>query len=221
MHTGIELNCGFCAKTFTGKKAEITRQQRKGRSEFFCCQSCAAHASNLARKSIPVLKICQQCASSFASTTSVKAAQFFCSRSCASKGSVTEYRRQRAREIGKLNAYAVTSPDSHAKALASREGWKYVELAVWLICQDIDHKFEYPVDCWVFDLALPKLKVFVEFDGKYHENAQQKELDTAKDRSAQFIGWRVIRVNCEAAKIIPASIISSVLNEMIKLKEIT
>ena len=57
----------------------------------------------------------------------------------------------------------------------------------------------------MFDLALLDLKTFVEFDGGYHEEVYQKEVDAKKDLEAKEFGWEVVRVPVKANQIIEPS----------------
>ena len=91
----ITLECGYCASAFKKDLAEVRRHWKKGRETFYCSISCGAKAGNAHKKNRCIEKTCPVCKVSFAATTGAKEATF-CSRSCASKGSVTKYRREKA-----------------------------------------------------------------------------------------------------------------------------
>jgi hypothetical protein len=104
MPSYTDLECSHCRKNFSRLTKEVFRQLKRGREEFFCSSTCAAIHNNLSRDSAhhPLKKICPTCKKEFQSHTGAKAATF-CSRGCASRGSVTDHRREKAKEMGLKN----------------------------------------------------------------------------------------------------------------------
>lgn len=190
----VTIRCAVCGVEKEIPKKECDRQNRRGRSHFFCGRSCAAVARNAPRRVQDVQKTCPWCGKTFESTTKAKAASY-CSRSCASKSSVTDARRNCARKIGKLHATNLTyTVEQTANGLRKREGWKYVRLATFLLGKGVRHQFEYPLEHWVFDLALFDTKTLIEFNGPYHNTTRQRDDDGRKTGDAKKCGWQVTRV---------------------------
>ncbi len=204
----VTINCAWCGAPKDIQRGEHRRQQRKGRVDFFCSLSCSAKRGNVTRQNCEVTKTCPHCGDEFKSTSSVKAATF-CSRSCASAGSVTEKRRSRAQEVGPENLRP--GIETNAKVLRAREGWKYVKVAACLLKEGVTHQFEYPIEgVGIFDLALLDLKTLVEFDGPHHQEKAHAAADKEKDRKAEHKGWTVARVSTDIG-VIPVSAIEEVL----------
>lgn len=188
----VLIACVYCDRRLNKRKAEIDRQRRAGRTAFFCSLSCAAHYRNKARKSKAIRRTCPACGAMFATTTKKRAARF-CSRGCASRGSVTAHRRVQAQRSGRANRENLISPQM---VLKRREAWKYVKLGAALAGRPHEFEFCFPDDeaaTFVYDLALLEEKIVVEFDGPYHEVSAQREEDRLKDVFAQEHGWQVIR----------------------------
>lgn len=152
----------------------------------YCSGSCSAIANNASTRSKEVTRECPVCKVKFVSSTKKRGA-IFCSRACASRGSVTEYRHSKAVETGKRTVANLCKP---VDALKKREAWKYVALEKHL--QDRPHEFEFQLGKWIFDLALLDVNVLVEFDGVYHKSSQLKT-DAEKDAYAKENGFLVVR----------------------------
>ena len=140
----------------------------------------------------------------------------FCSRSCASRGSVTEKRREAARKAGLANCKNMNTPEARAASLRSREWWRYSDLAIVLDAVGESYTFEFPVkvdECtyYVFDLALHNRKLLVEFDGKYHQWSEQRRKDTQKEHIAQEQGWEILRMLVSDNHPIPIKVIKDIL----------
>lgn len=214
--TMMALKCVWCDEEFEKMVAEVTRQMKKGKTRFFCSSSHAAKFRNAIRKDRKrkVTKICPSCDESFETMTGAKSATF-CSRSCASSGSVTEARRQAGREAGKQNAYALNDIEVRAKVLRKREAWKYRDLQHLLVFAGEEYQFEFalPETRHIFDLALVARKVLVEFDGAYHASPQQAAADVEKTAVAEEAGWRVVRIATPVNQVIEASVLYPVLQE--------
>lgn len=188
----IELACGVCARKFTRRATEHRRNQAKGRS-VFCSVSCAAVISKNAKRCLEVVKECPFCKERFKSSTHSKAATF-CSRSCASSGSVTEKGRK-AYRAGRVENLLSTE-----EVLKRREAWKYVLLKNTL--KKRKHEFEYRLGKYIYDLALLDTKTLVEFDGIEHAGKQQKKIDVKKDAAAKKAGFVIVRRTVVACRVI-------------------
>ena len=103
---------------------------------------------------------------------------------------MSEERREAARRSGLENAHNLFSP---AETLKRREEWKYAALRETLVAAGRRFEFEFEIGAFVFDLALLDVKVIVEFDGSYHKDPRQREVDCRKDRAARKAGFRVVR----------------------------
>jgi len=196
MNTMMLIKCDWCGKESEKLAAEVKRRRSQGKNFFFCCRSHAAEYSNEIRgdKKVEIQKTCPQCGGVFKTMTGAKSATF-CSRGCASAGSVTEYRRERARQVGFQNHYAIDGVESIASSLRVREAWKYKKVEELLEFLKINFQFELAVGNFVFDLALPDSKLLVEFDGPYHDYTEKTEEDRKKDEFAKGQGWNVVRVS--------------------------
>lgn len=201
----VEIECALCGKGRCIPEKEYNRQRRKGRIDFYCSLSCAAKRGNIPRKNSEVTRHCKHCGKPFISSTAKRGA-IFCSRSCASAGSVTSLRREHARRIGHNLPHTT---EQVANSLRNREGWKYIKLGAKLLSQGIRHQFEFPLDgAGIFDLVLFDLKLLVEFDGPYHRSGAQKEEDEKKNRAGEREGWKVVRIETPIG-VIPSTILDS------------
>ena len=192
----VEITCGTCSTKSLKSSKEIERQKKRGRTVFFCCISCAAKFNNLVRTGpkVYVKRKCAYCGERF--RVAKKSKVEHCSRGCASANSVTQYRKKRAIEQGKLNSYALTDITTIASALLTREDWKYEKVRKYLTKLGIKHTFEFPIQgtrC-IYDLALPKFKILIEFDSKYHENEGIQKEDRLKEKIAVKHGYVLGRV---------------------------
>jgi len=137
-------------------------------------------------------------------TTHSKAAKF-CSRSCASKGSMTRERREAQHQAGLRHTENLLTA---AEVLKRREAWKYTACREVLESSDRDYEFEFELCGYVFDLALHDAKVLVEFDGPYHDaDNWQRERDKAKDRVAKDAGFVIVRRTVEPMAVVHPSAI--------------
>jgi very-short-patch-repair endonuclease len=136
----------------------------------------------------------------------------FCSRSCASAGSVTDARRD-AWQKSKKNLENGRTPKEIARRLWSREYWKYAKVQALLDFLDESYEFEFPVGHHIFDLALFAHKVLVEFDGTYHNDVNQRKADAKKTAYAKKRGWIVVRVATPPSTVIEASTVHTVLKK--------
>lgn len=205
----ISLVCHWCSTPFKKVFKEYNRQLREGREHFFCCRSCSAAYGNAIREDrrVEVIKRCRHCGEEFTALTGAKS-PVFCSRGCASAGSVSEERRRKARQTWEENCPA--DINKVAQGLRTREGWKYEQLAFLLEMLGEDHHFEHVVGEAVFDLALPERKTLVEFDGPNHVGVESQR-DEEKDSIAKSEGWSVVRIPVAPNTVIQPSVLSKVL----------
>lgn len=199
MTTMSEISCFVCGKIVKRSLGEIKRSQKLGRQSF-CSISCAAKANNAPRRSKEFVTGCPYCGVEFVTSTHNKAKRF-CSRSCASKGSMSEERREAQRQSGKIHC----NNFSTAKGLRSREAWKYVALQKYLGKRH--YQFEFEINGCIFDLALLDKNILVEFDGPYHAREPQLSRDADKDHVANKAGFKVVRRNVESMTVISPSTI--------------
>jgi very-short-patch-repair endonuclease len=190
----VKLICAWCGKDFLRERKDVDRYIRIGRNYFFCSQQCTNRYKGDTWRKPDVLKVCPVCGDTFLTRQTRKEATF-CSRGCASRGSVTEYRRQKARKMGYINIQ---------NTLKLTQAQKYKKLSHYLKHKNVAHEFEYRVKDFIFDLALFDNRTLIEFDGKEHKyDSERKRLDTIKDTQAQSNGWNVIRIPIESNITIP------------------
>jgi len=195
----IDLECNWCNKPFKKELKEVVRQWKKGRDVFYCSSSCAGNKGNYHRKSPVIEKICPVCDKTFETKMNSHEATF-CSRSCASAGSVTEYRRYKARQAGLASAKNnLISPE---EALKKREAWKYINVKKCLESLNENFEFEYRMEDCIYDLALMDRKLFIEFDGPDHDGPVQIERDSLKNKVANKNGWQVKRIAVDSNSVI-------------------
>lgn len=212
MQSMVTVRCAWCGKKKHVIKAEYNRQRRKGVDRFFCNSSCVAKKRNSERPDlkVEVVKRCPYCKCDFITLTGFHSATF-CSRACASAGSVTEARRRAGRKVGL--AYPSTTKIT-AAALRAREAWKYKQLKRLLLACGEHFRFEHPVGNYVFDLALKDHKVLVEFDSAYHSGEKQKVVDRKKAKVASKKGWAVVHVKTEYNAVIPPKALYKILAQL-------
>lgn len=205
----MQLTCDWCEETFEKSDKEVRRQQKKGRKTFFCSLSCGAYYRNSKRTDLTedIIKECLFCKTKFQTRTGKLEAKF-CSRSCASSGSMTEKRINKAKETGKRSNNFSTS--SIAKGLRTREAWKYEELDKYLKSNNTNYQFEYCIDNSIFDLAILDQKLLIEFDGSYHQDSRQQIRDDKKEQVAISNGWQLKRIQVENNTVIDSTSLSNI-----------
>lgn len=201
----LQMTCDYCSNSFERKAAEVKRQMKKGRKYFFCSLSCAAKSVNEKREDLRhlVKKICPECKKEFETLTGCKSS-IFCSKSCASKGSMNEFRREAQRLGGiskKDNLITVV------ETLKIRESWKYSKIKEYLDSIKEVYEFEYSIDGYVFDLILKSRKMLIEFDGIYHSGLDQKKVDTIKNSLALSRGYKIERIKVTNNSIIDPTVL--------------
>lgn len=193
----VEIDCANCNAKVTKEVREFNRAQRLGR-RLFCDLRCAALLANKPRRASKIMIPCPTCGDVM-ETSSKKRARKFCSRSCASSGSVTAYRREAQRKAGLQHMGNLCDVSD---TLKKREGWKYDQIRLKLQNEGRVFEFEYRIGRWVFDLALLDAMVLVEFDGPSHAG-KQADLDQMKSVDGRSAGFAVIRRKVAAAERIP------------------
>lgn len=211
----VSLNCAYCGTPFKKPIGEYNRRIKLGYDYFFCSLSCTSsfrHATMDNRVRM-INKVCPYCGHTFESNTSAKAATY-CSHSCASLATITPCRRESARRMGKRNSGNLKrAPEDIASVLRVREAWKYAMLREFLENVREDHIFEYvlPDTNCIYDLALPKRKILVEFDAYHH--ASNKKRDAEKDEVAKNNGWGIMRITTSSHSVIHPSVLDSVFQK--------
>lgn len=212
--TTKEIICVNCGKSHLIDLGEYNYQVRRGRKNFFCSNVCSGQYNNARNKKPVIQKACEYCGNTFDCHTPYT--KRFCSRSCASAGSITEKRLEGNRKGGLNckeghNAYAIQ------KLLKVREAWRYKELSALLDSFNIEHEFEYVVgNKYIFDLYLPSINLLVEFDEDYH-TGKQLSADADKNEYALAEGYLVEHVRVETGQLIPGSILGTTLSKYYKL----
>lgn len=191
----ITVTCEECGKDAIKERGEVTRSQKMGR-RMFCSLSCSGIAVNREKRSKEIVVKCPGCGKRVKTTTHNKARKH-CSRSCASKASMSKERREAQRRAGKIHKKNLIDPQS---TLKRREAWKYELLRTAL--RDEPHEFEFKLGDFVFDLALKERKILIEFDGPYHRGSLQQERDEQRDKLAEDHGYVVVRREVKAASVI-------------------
>lgn len=186
------VSCNYCGARFLKENREINRAP--GRSHF-CSSSCCAKSNADRSRAKEVSKTCP-CGTSFVTTTKNKSPDH-CSRSCTSRFSMS-FERREAQRLGGLASRDNLWPASDI--LKKREAWKYVALQV--VLTNRPHEFEYPLEGYVFDLALLDVRTLVEFDGPYHKSPSQGATDAAKEAVAKKHGFVVVRRAVQPAVVI-------------------
>lgn len=189
----IKIFCDYCGFETYKEKKEINRKLKNNpQAKFYCSNMCSGYAQG---KKINIQeKICPYCKQKFkCNIAKIKENRTFCSRECASAGSVTEARRNNPGQKLQHNT------DITAASLRSREAWKYEEVKQELISNKLNHQFEYVIENSIYDLALIDKKILIEFDGPYHEWIN----DEVKNELAELYQWKLIRIETIANEIIP------------------
>lgn len=193
----IILNCCSCGAKFEKAAKEHARQVKKhgGSANFYCSRACTGKATS-ERQTKPVVvevRNCLFCGDAFETTTGAS----YCSASCASRGSVTELRRSKAKRMLVDRMADGGQIYATAASLRSREASKYSLIKSALEKSGELFLFECPLaSCGrIFDLALAERGVFIEFDEDYHLNDRQAEDDRLKDLQANALGWEVVRIS--------------------------
>ena len=196
----ITVTCNTCGKKFDKERKEINRQMKKGKTNNFCSLSCAAIFNN--KRCEDLTKICPICGAIFQTKTG-KTEKTYCSRSCASKGSVNNNRREAGKKAAALNF----TPDTHniqsiQKIMKTREAWKYVDIKKFLNFINEPYEFEHILENqYIYDLVLFQKKIIIEFDGPDHKYLDE----TTKENLAEKHGYKITRIITKPNTIIKPS----------------
>ena len=221
----IQLICATCGKPFERYRSEYNAMQRvKPGCKVFCSRRCSALASprsQVRTEKGEVERICIVCGKVFIAkyrksaenkSKWVTEGTYFCSRGCASRGSVTNYRRQRARETGLATLgskpYQEVLKDAR-NCLLKREGYRYKDAEQYLIDHNIPYEFEYIIEDRIFDLYLPSINTIVEFDEPCHTGVESDAIDLLKDEIAKNHGMKIVRIRIQTKEIISTTLIES------------
>lgn len=187
-----ELKCPICGIKFQKYTKEITRQIKKNpNTQFYCSKDCANIGVHEKQRNPIISKVCPVCGNYFSTKSGAKESTF-CSRSCASKGSVNEARRAAGRYSAALNFTPETqSVYTIQKILKNREAWKYAEIKIVLDFLKYQYEFEYLLGNYIYDLALFDKGILVEFDGPEHKRYDE----TDKINNAINNGWYLVKIN--------------------------
>jgi very-short-patch-repair endonuclease len=213
----VWVNCAYCDKLFDKETKEYNRKIKKGKTKFYCDNVCSGFNQP---NGIPTIetKECEYCHTPFTINANIAKDRKlrFCSRECASAGSVTECRRAAASIAGKKTGTknCLGNFISTAETLRIREAPKYKEIESYLQTIGINHMFEMPLDKFVFDLCLLDQKLLIEFDGPYHKETEtQKITDADKNQCARSHGYQITRIPTPVG-FIPLSSITPVLETL-------
>lgn len=164
--------------------------------------SCCAKSHNQKNKADNIIKNCDYCNKEFISTTKKRAPKF-CSKSCASKGSVTEKTIQNAlKNRKKYPERFYKNMDAISKSLYTREKHKYIELENKLNKRKLQYEFEFCIENYVYDLAIIDKRIIFEFDGAGHNKCSVSKKDKVKEKLAKENGWFVQRIKVQPKEII-------------------
>lgn len=198
------ITCAECGNSHTIPLKEYNRQLRNGRKRFFCSLNCTARAANRPWKKPNIKKSCPHCGSDFI-TPSTKSETTYCCQSCAGKEAVarketvvvTERMREAGRYASQLN-FGETYNErliNIANNLRKREWPRYQPIHDLLNQHGLQHRFEVPLEQFIYDLYIYDYDLFIEFDEpKYHNTWDQMERDLYKSGLANVYGCRVVRL---------------------------
>lgn len=205
--TLVPVVCATCGKSFGKPIGEYNRRIKKGSKNFYCCAKCAGKGVNKNRKAKEISIICPVCGREFKSTTKLRAAKF-CSRSCASKGSVTEKRREAGRLACEKSRQVLNPIKTLQHLLKKREQWKYVDIELYLKSVGENYEFEYLLGNFVYDLILFDRGLVIEFDGPDHKSLDESKKELVLTQN----NLRLLRVPVKPNTVISVSDFLEVLN---------
>lgn len=199
----IKLICCECENEFERSYAEYKRQVNKGRKDFYCGLKCCNKALNRQRKYPTITKICPICGNSFTTTIKKRQNATFCSRSCASKGSVNDARRL-AGKIASQNNFIKGDIYRIASILKNREDWRYADIKQFLEQHNEPYEFESILQNYIYDLYLPNRNIYIEFDEPYHKYIDE----TDKNATVELANCILYRIPIKSGTIIDHSLIA-------------
>lgn len=228
----IDLTCNNCGKLYKESISYYEDMVKRGRQHNFCSIKCGnIYINNSRRKERKIIqKQCPTCGSLFECTVVpsytgknnvIKEGRIFCSRGCASKGSVTNYRREKARTTAITNKKWTSRwcAQHMSEGMKTREGWRYKVVQEELSSLGLLSDFEVPIGNFIYDLVLEDDRIIIEFDEDYHCDQKQKETDTAKTNYATSLGYKVFRINSKCNECFTSSSIEHVVCYILNKKK--
>ena len=112
------------------------------------------------------------------------------------KYEITKNANKKVRELIKQNKFVLQIPEKHAHRVLSDRGI-IVDLErkmkVLLDKLQIEYIHQYPIKNYFVDFAIPKLRIVIECDEKWHNGEKKKQQDLIRQRRIEKEGWHVIR----------------------------
>lgn len=169
--------CEYCNKEF----------DNRNKNQRFCSRSCKSKSqdrSNIIQydrngnknpnwKGNKMMKVCPYCDQTFRAK---RITQTYCSKKCWRKSLSEEFKEGRA---AFLNSF-IENP--------SKPQIELYELTKKLFSNSI---LNYQLECYSIDIAIPNLKIAIEYDGSYWH--QDKEKDIERQKNIENFGWSFIR----------------------------
>ena len=89
------------------------------------------------------------------------------------------------------------------------------ELKIWNILRNKqikNYKFrrQYPIGNYIVDFVCLSKQLIIEVDGKYHDTAEQQQLDKQRENRLQKLGFTVLRFNNEEVVACPEEVIEKI-----------
>ena len=78
------------------------------------------------------------------------------------------------------------------------------EQAAWSVLRELRRygypvRRQHPVGPYTADFAVPKARLIIEIDGGVHKLEEVRFKDAERDKVIESLGWRVLRVDADAA----------------------
>lgn len=162
----VDIFCPVCDKAIRIRQSVLD----DGRKHY-CSQECMMKERPKTPRVPKIERVCKYCNNVFyiyPSWAKKKNGGSFCSRSCSAS-----YHIRKA---------SLISPTSIEQALINE-----------LDSRNIKYEFQYPLNSWVIDFAIPEHSLAIEADGVYwHSLANVQEKDARKDADLKSSGWAII-----------------------------
>lgn len=69
---------------------------------------------------------------------------------------------------------------------------------------------QYIIDAYIVDFVCLSKQLIIEVDGKYHDTAEQQQLDKQRENRLQKLGFTVLRFNNEEVVACPEEVIEKI-----------
>ncbi|MBQ3632910.1 MAG: endonuclease domain-containing protein [Paludibacteraceae bacterium] len=69
---------------------------------------------------------------------------------------------------------------------------------------------QYIIDAYIVDFVCLSKQLIIEVDGKYHDTAEQQQLDKQRENRLQKLGFTVLRFNNEEVVACPEKVIEKI-----------